>query len=79
MSIRYVSFDIREGQDSEGLQTFLESNNGEQVTASLYRFETSVELKAFVGELRDVVEDADQACVIFKGKDGDLRHMRATR
>ena len=78
MAIRYVSFDIREGQDSEGLQGFLESNNGEKVTESLYRFETSVELKSFVGELRDVVQEADQACVIFKGKDGDLRHMKAS-
>ena len=78
MATRYVSFDIREGQDHEGLQGFLESNNGEKVTESLYRFETSVELKSFVAELGEVVEDADQAYVIFKGKDGDLRHMKAT-
>ena len=77
MSIRYVSFDIREGQDREGLEGFLESNNGEKVTESLYGFETSVELKSFVAELGDVVEEADQACVIFKGKDGDLRHLKA--
>jgi hypothetical protein len=79
MSIRYVSYDIRKGNDYDELRAFIKKYRGKAITESLYRFKTDVELDTFRAELGDAVQGDESVYILIRTKDGIAHGRAATR
>lgn len=72
--VRYLSYDIREGNDYDALYKFIKKHKGEEITKSLYRFVSDINYDDFAKELRNAVEDDDS--VYFICNNDGLVHRR---
>ena len=63
---RYVSYDIREGNDYKKLYAFIKKHHGGKITESLYLFESELDLDTFVALLRAAVDGDDTVYVIYR-------------
>jgi hypothetical protein len=78
MPIRYLSYDIREGNEYEALYKVIEKHKGTLVTESLYRFDGAGELDQFVADVARAVADDDSVYVIYQAKGDGLCHRKVT-
>lgn len=61
---RYLSYDIRDGNDYDDLYKFIKKHRGEEITKSLYRFVSDLKYDDFARELRKTIEDYDSVYLI---------------
>lgn len=76
MPIRYLSYDIREGNDYEALYKVIEKHKGTLVTESLYRFDATGKLEQFIADVAAAIEDDDSVYVIYLGENDVIRHRK---
>ena len=66
MAIRYVTYDIEDGNSYDELYGFLEEVNAKEITKSTYKVDSKIEFDDFCSKLKSVTNYGDKVSVIFR-------------
>jgi len=74
MTIRYVTYDIKDGNSYDDLYEFLELINAVEITKSTYKIDSDLKLNELSEKFKNVTNTGDKLSVIFRTTDDSLSH-----